>query len=327
KLDTLHIVGDYTNEVLDIHTKDEELFLKIKEDAQVIVTLKNIDVEYDSKGDESLDDKNIVLNGVNSSIIMNNKYKLMSDKYNFVLQNKKISFDSFYKDSLISLKQDEYGLKDISGKNLSSELINTFLTTELLTGGLVNLKSNGFKDKLEGDIIFTENKIKNLAFLTNLILFLNTSPVLINPLFVLPTAINIATNKGVSTDGYFIKKGNVHFVYNLKDDIFHATKINTEGATVDFDGHAILDFKNSTISSSMNVGFLKSYTNLVKSIPVLGYILLGEDKKVTTKVEISGKLDDPEYETHLLKDGANLPLDLIKRIITLPKKALDSIIK
>ncbi|NQY95132.1 MAG: hypothetical protein HRT43_13295, partial [Campylobacteraceae bacterium] len=81
KLDTLHIVGDYTNEVLAIHTKDEELFLKIKEDAQVIVTLKNIDVEYDSKGDESLDEKNIVLNGVNSSIIMNNKYKLMSDKY------------------------------------------------------------------------------------------------------------------------------------------------------------------------------------------------------------------------------------------------------
>ena len=327
KLDVLHVIGDYSNKILNIHTKDDSLALKIKEDNQMVVTLKNLDVLYDSKGEENLDDKSIVLNGVNSSIIMNNKYKLLSDKYNFVLHNKKISFDSFHKNSLINLKQDENGFKVIKGTNLSSELINEFLTVELLTGGLVNLESSGSKDKIEGDIVFTDNKIKNLAFLTNLILFLNTSPVLINPLFVLPTAIDIATNKGVSTDGYFIKNGNLKFVYDLNDDIFNATQINTKGATVDFDGHAVLDFKNSTITSSMNVGFLKSYTNLVKEIPVLGYILLGEDEKVTTKVEITGDLDKPEYKTNLLKDGANIPLDVIKRIISLPKKALDSIIK
>jgi len=327
KLDVLHIAGNYRNNILDIHTKDESLFLKINADDQVIVTLNNLDVLYDTKGEENLDDKNIVLNGVNSHIIMNNKYKLLSDKYNLVLKDKKISFDSFYKNSLINLKQNANGFKIIKAKNLSSELINTFLTVELLTGGTVNLESNGFKDKLEGDIVFTDNKIENLAFLTNLILFLNTSPVLINPLFVLPTAIDIATNKGVSTDGYFIKKGNVKFVYDLKEDMFNATKISTKGATVDFDGHAILDFKNSKIVSSMNVGFLKSYTNLVKEIPVLGYVLLGEDEKVTTKVDISGDLDKPEYKTNLLKDGANLPLDVIKRIISLPKKALDSITK
>jgi len=327
KLDVLNIVGNYRDNILDIHTKDENLYFKINADEKIIVTLKNIDVLYDNKGDEDTDDKNIVLNGVNSSIIINEKFKLLSDKYNLVLNNKKISFDSFYKDSLINLKQGDDGLKAIKGKNLSSELINTFLTKELLTGGTVNLEANGFNNKLEGDIVFTDNKIKNLAFLTNLILFLNTSPILINPLFVLPTAIDIAANQGVSTDGYFIKNGNVKFVYDLDTDIFNATKIDTKGATVDFDGHAVLNFKNSTIISTMNVGFLKTYTNLVKEIPVLGYVLLGDDKKVTTKVDISGDLEKPEYKTNIIKDGASLPLDLLKRIINLPKKAIDSITK
>ncbi|RDX33532.1 hypothetical protein DZA31_00650 [Arcobacter sp. HD9-500m-PIT-SAG02] len=327
KLDVLHVIGDYSNKILNIRTKDDSLALKIKEDKQMVVTLKNLDVLYNSKDEKKLDNNSIVLNGVNSSLIMNNKYKLLSDKYNFVLHNKKISFDSFHKNSLINLKQDENGFKVIKGINLSSEIINEFLTVDLLTDGLVNLESSGFKDKIEGDIVFTDNKIKNLAFLTNLILFLNTSPVLINPLFALPTVIDIASNKGLSTDGYFIKKGNVKFVYDLKEDIFNATQINTKGATVDFDGNAVLDFKKSTITSSVNVGFLKTYTNLVKDVPVLGYVLLGKDEKVTTKVDISGDLNKPEYKTNFIKDGANLPLDVIKRIISLPKKAVDSIIK
>ena len=327
KLEKLSVKGDYRSNILNVNTKDEKISIKVNENEQVVVTLNGVDIKYDSSSNDNLDDKNIILNGVDSSIIINDKYTLLSDKYNLVLYKNKISFDSFYKESLLNLKQDESGLKKVKGSNLSSELINTFLATELITGGKVNIESSGFKDNLSGHIILTDNKVKNLAFLTNLLLFLNTSPVLINPLFVIPTAIDLATNKGGSTDGYVIKNGTIDFEYDLDKDIFNATKIVTKGATVDFDGNAVLDFNKQIITSSMNVGFLKSYTNLVKEIPVVGYILLGEDEKVTTKVEISGNLSDPEYKTNLLKDGASLPVDVLRRILNLPKKALDAIIK
>lgn len=54
-------------------------------------------------------------------------------------------------------------------------------------------------------------------------------------------------------------------------------------------------------------------------------MFLGDDKKVSTKVEINGSLDDPKYSTEIIKDSAIIPIDIIRRIINLPNKAIKSI--
>ncbi len=325
-LNKLNIKGSYTNEILDIKTKDNTLSLKIDDLGQISLDINNLDLLYNTDDtNNNLDDKHINVNGINSSIFINDKHKLMSNKYSVSFIKNKMKFKSMYKDSLIEINQDINGFKLIKASNLNSKLVNTLLGTKLVEGGVISLSGSGIKDKIEGKITFKDNKIKNLAFLNNLILFLNTSPILINPLFVLPTAIDIAKNKGVSVGGYSIKEGNIDFIYYINKEIFDAKKIYTKGSIVDFDGFATINLQNSTINSDINVAFLKSYTNLVKNIPIVGYIFLGKDEKVTTKVNIKGDLDNPEYTTHLVKDGASLPIDLIKRVIKLPKKLLNSI--
>ena len=68
---------------------------------------------------------------------------------------------------------------------------------------------------------------------------------------------------------------------------------------------------------------LASWADIVKNIPVINYIFLGDDKKVTTKVLIKGSLSNPEYETNLGKEGVSVPLDMIERIFKLPGKLFE----
>ena len=327
KLDILDIKGEYINKTLNVHSVANDLILNINENDAVVIGIKDLDVLYDTNSSKSLKNRNIVLNGENSNIVINDKYKLLSNKYNFVLNKQGLKVDSFYKNSSIKLTQSPNGYKIINGDKLNSEQINKYFNKELITGGKVSFTASGLKDNMEGKILFKDNKIKNLTFVNNLILFLNTSPALINPFLILPAAINIAKNKGVSVDGYYIKEGKVNFSYDLKNNIFDAKKISTEGNIVDFNGFAKLDFEKSQINSTMNVSFLKAYTNFVKDIPIFNYVFLGDDKKITTKVDIKGDLNEPEYTTNIVEDSAKIPFDMLKRIFKLPKKAIDSLTK
>jgi len=326
-LEKLKISGSYINEKLNVKSANDKINLEVNEKGDTVANITGYDISYDTNSSNSFTNKKILLNGHDSSIVINNKYKLLSNKYNFILDGNEVVFDSFYNQSTINLKQDPDGYKTVNGNNLDGELISSFLDKKLISGGKVNFVSSGFDDNIKGKVFLENNKIENLAFVNNLILFLNTSPALVNPFFIIPAVINIAQNKGVSVDGYYVKKGNIEFDYDLSKNIFNAEKIVTEGSVVDFNGYAKLDFENSEINSTMNVAFLKVYSNIVKEIPILNYIFLGEDNKVTTKVDISGDLNDPKYTTNLVEDGAKIPIDVVKRIFNLPKKAIDSLSK
>ncbi len=325
KLENIEINGRYIKNKLNINSVDKNIYLEVKESGDITADIKNYDVLYDSSKESTIKDKKVVLTGKNSSIVINNKYRLLSNRYNFTNKDSEIMFDSFYNKSHINFKEDTSGLMKISATSLNGKLVNTFLNNELISGGTINVRASGSDKMLNGKISLKDNKVKNLTFVNNLILFLNTSPALLNPFLALPAAVDIIKNKGISINGYDLEKGNVEFNYDLNKNIFNASKIYAQGSLIDFDGYAILNFDNSKIDSKMNVSFLKAYTSIVKQIPIIGYIFLGDDKKLTTKVDIDGDLDNPEYNTNLIEDSASVPLNILKRIINLPRKTIDYI--
>jgi len=71
---------------------------------------------------------------------------------------------------------------------------------------------------------------------------------------------------------------------------------------------------------------MKSYALIVKHIPLINYIFLGDDKRVDTQVHISGKISDPSIETNLTQNSLAAPFNVLKRIITLPIKAVEMFI-
>jgi hypothetical protein len=52
-------------------------------------------------------------------------------------------------------------------------------------------------------------------------------------------------------------------------------------------------------------------------IPVVGYIIFGEDS-VSTSLKIEGALDDPQISTTIAKDIIIAPLNILKRIFLVP---------
>jgi len=61
----------------------------------------------------------------------------------------------------------------------------------------------------------------------------------------------------------------------------------------------------------------------VSKIPVVGYILMGEDS-VSTSLTLNGKLDNPKVNTRVAKDIAIAPWNILKRTFTYPMKLFKS---
>ena len=152
---------------------------------------------------------------------------------------------------------------------------------------------------------------------------MNTSPALINPLLAIPAVFGMVTNGGFNLNGYAVNEGYVDFTYDFDNRILNLLKIHTIGNSVDFDGYATINLKDSTINSSVDLIFMKDYSKIVNFIPGLSYIFLGDDKRVSTKVDITGNLNDPKINTNLAKDSISAPIDVLKRIITSPAKLFE----
>lgn len=187
----------------------------------------------------------------------------------------------------------------------------------------MEVHAKGTRNNLIGTVYLDHTKIKNLALLNNLIIFVNTAPGLINPLFALPSVVGMATNSGFNLNGYSVNKGNFGFTYDLEKEQFQFYDLYTQGNMADFSGKGLLDLKKNTVDANIDIIFMKDYAKIVGYIPVLNYIFLGDDKRVATAVEIQGDLDDPKVNTNLSKEAANVPLDMVKRIFNIPSKGLE----
>ena len=57
---------------------------------------------------------------------------------------------------------------------------------------------------------------------------------------------------------------------------------------------------------------------VIGSIPLLGYIIMGEDKSMTVGLKITGSLSKPIVSTSAAKELLKLPLDLLIRTLKSP---------
>lgn len=325
KVESLDIVGTYTykNKNLVINTTDKKIALIIKDNSDVSLNLKDYDLLFDTTKQNDISNlKRVILKAKNSNIIINNKYTLLSKEYTFEYSKNLQKFLSLYKDSQItySKKNEDIVLR---ANNLNDKLINSLANKELITGGKVVLVASGKDNLLKGKLFLSENNIKGLSILTNLITLINTSPALINPLLAIPSIASMATNKGFVVNGYKVNDGYVDFEYNFDTKYLDMTKIVTVGNGIDFDGKAAIDFDTNLIDAKINLIFFKGYTSVVNSIPVLNYVLLGDNKRVETEVEITGTLDEPKIKSNVAQDSINAPVNVIKRIITSPIKLFE----
>ncbi len=326
-IDTLFVKGSVKNNITKISALDDELKVEMKNNS-LKVDLKNLDVILDFKTSSKLKYDKILINALNSNIIINDDYKILADNYIVNIDNDDKYIYLKHKDSELSFREYEDNKVDIFAVNLSEEFLNTLVSKQIINGGVVNLYAKGSYELLGGKLLIKDSSISNLSILSNLLAFVETTPALaaqiitlpFNPLFALPAAGIGLKNIGI----YTLKEGNMEFLYDKNENIIKIENLNTIGSGIDFEGFGIIDLNNFTINSKVNLIFLKDYTSFVRYIPLVNYILLGEKERVETLIDIHGSLENPQFSTNLVKDSFAAPINIFKRVFTAPINILNN---
>ena len=327
EIKNLTLIGTIKNGETFIKTKNEDLKLELKKDITTLY-IDGYNLYYTTSNDEKEEenkDKKIDIKGKNSTIILNDKYKFLTDNFEIRVREDSKYIGLNYKETNITLKESKDKKVDIFTSNLNDEYINTIFDKHIFKGGSFIFHANGTMNDLNGKLIIDNCNIENLAVLNNLLMFIHTSPALINPLLAIPSVVGMATNDGFNLFAYKIVNGNLEFNYNKQNEILEIKRLVTVGNGIDFDGKGKLDLNTMLLTSNIKLIFLKDYSKIVGAIPVINYVLLGDNNRVETEVNLNRKLEDPEVSTNLTKDTLSVPMNIGKRIINSPSALFDFI--
>ena len=259
--------------------------LLINKNITTNIKLNNIDFKYENKINNC---KNIVFN---------------LPKINFYLQN-----GSF----LYNKKLIKYDTLEI---NTNKDKIKSKLT---INNSIINLRI------IDKNIILTTNNL-NSKF-TNEVFDLKTfKDTLINLNLKGTQCImhgNINIDKLIIKD-YKLNNISSNISLNRNSNILLLNNINAKGKKYFINGDISIDLDKSKIYSNLKINFAKDYSTLISKIPLFNYILLGDDKEISYKLNINGDLNDPEVSTEFIEETTLAPLNMLKRAISLPLKQFD----
>jgi hypothetical protein len=227
-------------------------------------------------------------------------YTLVSDHYKIVGDNKGNinAVATLKKDKVRLIKK---GKKiNIEALRIKDALLHPLINFKGLKGGRYTFKAYGDPDKLmHGEIIIEGGVMRDFKAYNNTLAFINTLP-----------ALATLSKPGYSKKGFTIKHGIAK--YRKIGDKIIFDKIYIEGTSANIVGKGEINLKTNTINMNLAIQTARELGKVVGSVPILGYILMGEDKSMTVGLTISGSLSKPIVKTSASKEILKLPLDLIK---------------
>ncbi len=162
---------------------------------------------------------------------------------------------------------------------------------------------------MNGEIIINGGIMRNFKAYNNTLAFINTLP-----------ALATLNDPGFSKKGFHIKKGIAK--YRKIGDKIIFDSIHIEGKSANIVGSGKIDLKRNTIDINLAIQIARELGKVVGSLPVLGYILMGEDKSMTVGLKITGSISEPKVETSPAKELLKLPLDIIERTLKAPTQLI-----
>jgi hypothetical protein len=269
-------------------------------DANTNINLEHISVildEYDTilqKDKEKKTDDNKINLYWKNSFVKFDDYKFYFDKANLEIVKENLHLELQKNTTDISI--DKIGENTIiKSKRVDASYINSIFDKEILKDGYLEMFLTGGYNAYQGDFRFYKTTIVKMQLVDNLLLFLNSTPALINPLLAIPTVYRLIENK-FELGGYYIEDGIVKFNYNQFSKYLDLYKIDTNGKINDFEGNIRLNFMDNTIDGKLQVSTLKDYAKIVNNIPFINSIFLDSKGKFSIPISIYGTIDNPNYK-------------------------------
>ena len=300
----------------NIEDKTNNISLNINDSVDISIK-KDIEIKADNIGinlnalikyfndqnstSNSTENKNIFLDLTNSYLWISQIRHVISDSIKLQYFNNITTAQLAYKDGLSGFKF-ENGNFHLYGEGFNDEFMEQLFSLSKFKGGNLSFSMSGTTKEYDGIFYIHNTIILDYKVLNNVLAFINTIPSLVT--FSIPGY----NKKGLAVKGAYAD-------FHSKDNIIKFRNIYLDSKEMDIVGRGNLSFKEDNIDLTLNLK--TDLGSSVNKIPVVGYILLGDDT-VSTSLSIKGKLSDPKVKSLIAKDIIVAPLNIIKRTLYAP---------
>ncbi len=284
--------------------------LALHYDKEITLHVKDLNISI-PQGDEPLDIPiKTTIFGENSSFIdMESNKTVLSERYTLTLFKDRTHLNSKRGKSSFEYEKRKGNL-GIQATALDADATNALFNRHYFHEGDFSLSIDGKDDNnMQGTFIMHKTYIKDLKFFNNLMATINAIPSLL-----------VFNDPNFNTSGYFVDNGYVEF--NQSTEAMNITELQLRGKSADIAGTGKVDLIANTLDLKLQIKTLKTFSSAIDMIPLVGGIILGDDKRIATNVDVTGATTDPKIETHLIMDTLKSPMNIIKRTLELPLELL-----
>ncbi len=309
--------GTYDGESLQIDVNQD---LNITVNDEIHIRSKNIgfnvtefiaylDEHQQSSSDETNTGSGLVLyiDASNSFLLLDEKRRALADGLSVHYKDKLLSAQMMHRQGKMTLKMEEGQFK-LKGQDFNELFINSLFEEGYFKGGNLSFWADGNLSSVNGVVRLKNTTVRQHRLLNNLFAFINTIPALVT--FSVPR---------YSKSGFKINEA--YGTLSYKDKKLTVKGIKIDGIELDITGDGLLDYNTDTIDIDLS---LKTQAGMnVGKIPLLGYILVGDDDTKMTSFKLKGDIDNPEVTNTMAKDIVVAPFNILKRAISLPFAIFD----
>jgi len=302
---------DKQKERIELYAFNKRLYA---DTSKGVVKLKNLNIDLklflkeqkkmrQSRSKNLLFHKTFIILGKNSHLRYG-PYKLITDSYDIeVMPNGNIKAIGSIEGDVVkfSKKGRQFSMQALRVKD---KMLHPLINFTGLKNGRYSLKKEGDPDKeMKGRIIIEGGVLSDFKAYSNTLAFINTLP-----------ALATLNKPGFSKKGFTITDGLIEYRMTPKKIIFDSVYLKGNSATVL--GKGEVDLKTKKINVKLAILTVREFGNVVGKIPLLGYILMGDDNSMTVGLKVTGTMDDPKVTTSVAKDILTLPFQILQRTIT-----------
>ncbi|MFA6195147.1 MAG: AsmA-like C-terminal domain-containing protein [Sulfurimonas sp.] len=292
--------------------------LKITIDKDIRIRMKDTGVNVDSlinfihnqpdsnnsstsESSESSKSKNVIMNAKNSYLYISKDRHVLSDTL-YLEYHDKITAAHFTHAKGNAKIDIQNGELHVYGENFNDIFMQNLFVLSKFKGGSFDFSVDGTTEEYDGLFYIKDTIVLDYKILNNVLAFVNTIPSLVT--FSLP---------GYSSNGLNVSSAYMHF--NSKDNLFTISDIYLDSKEIDILGKGTANLNTNNINLLLNLK--TDLASSILNIPVVSYILF-DGKTLSTTVNVTGALDNPDVKSLIAEDIVVAPLNIIKRALFLP---------
>lgn len=293
------------NDRLTIHQTPENIYIRANNtglNMPVLFKFLSAHKEENRNVEKTDSSPPIKIHATNSYLYLMKGRKIVTDTLDAILVDDNFDASLKHMNGSANLKI-RHDLFSIDGKDFNDKFMEHLFALSDFSGGSFSFAANGKTDSFDGLMRVENTILKDYKVLNNVLAFVNTVPSLTT--FSLPN---------YNSKGLPLEEGYAHFVY--KKGVVSVDNFTLNSPEMKIMGSGRADFNADLIEGSLTLK--TDLGSTLGKIPMVGYILLGDDGSLSTTLTISGKLDDPKVDTSIAKEIVTAPFNILKRTLVYP---------